>query len=154
LENLCPNAKFTGLHRDGGCAQYTVVHEEFAYRAFRLSEAAEGERLGLCGFGASAHVVIQVARHLGCEVYVFTRSEEHKRLAAELGAAWVGEARDEPPKKMDRAIIFAPAGELVPEALHVLRPGGRWPSAGSTTTLPGSIRSALRISDPGPSGME
>ena len=146
LENLCPNAKFTGLHVDGGYAQYTIVPEDFAYplpegysdeqaapllcsgivgyRAFKLSEAQKGERLGLYGFGASAHVVMQVARHLGCEVYVFTRSEEHKKLAKELGAAWVGEAQDEPPKKIDRAIVFAPAGWIVPEALRVLQKGG------------------------------
>jgi len=152
LENLCPNAKFTGLHVDGGYAQYAIVPEEFAYplpegfsdqqaapllcagivgyRAFKLSEATSGERLGLYGFGASAHVVIQVARHLGCEVYVFTRSEEHKRLAKELGAAWVGEAQDEPPKKIDRAIIFAPVGWIVPEALRVLQKGGTVALAG------------------------
>ena len=152
LENLCLKAKFTGLHVDGGYAQYAVVHEEFAhplpegfpdqqaapllcagivgYRAFKLSGAKEGDRLGLYGFGASAHVVIQVARHLGCEVYVFTRSEEHKRLAKELGAAWVGEARDEPPARLDSAIIFAPAGWIVPEALRVLRPGGTLALAG------------------------
>lgn len=152
LENLCPQAKFTGLHVDGGYAQYTVVHEEFAYplpegfpdqqaapllcagivgyRAFKLSGAQKGDRLGLYGFGASAHVIIQVACHLGCEVYVFTRSEEHRKLARELGAAWVGEAQDEPPARLDSAIIFAPAGWIVPEALRVLRPGGTLALAG------------------------
>jgi propanol-preferring alcohol dehydrogenase len=152
LENLCPNAKFTGLHVDGGYAQYTVVPEDFAYplpesysdqqaapllcsgivgyRAFKLSEAQKGDRLGIYGFGASAHVIAQVAHRVGCEVYVFTRSEEHKRLAKELGAVWVGEAQDEPPKKIDSAIIFAPAGWIVPEALRAVRPGGTVALAG------------------------
>lgn len=146
LENLCPNARFTGLHVDGGYAQYAIVPKEFAYplpegfsderaapllcagivgyRAFSLSGATSGERVGLYGFGASAHLVIQVALHLGCEIYVFTRQKEHQRLAWELGAAWVGEAQDEPPHKLERAIIFAPAGWIVPEALRVLQPGG------------------------------
>jgi propanol-preferring alcohol dehydrogenase len=146
LENLCPNAKFTGLHVDGGYAQYAIVPEEFAYplpegfsddraapllcagivgyRAFSLSGAISGERVGLYGFGASAHLVIQVALHLGCEVYVFTRQKEHQKLAWEHGAAWVGEAQDEPPNKLERAIIFAPTGWIVPEALRVLQPGG------------------------------
>jgi propanol-preferring alcohol dehydrogenase len=78
----------------------------------------------LYGFGASAHVTIQVARHWGCKVYVFTRSEEHQRHALELGAAWVGQAQDTPPAELDSAITFAPAGWLVPEALRVLRKGG------------------------------
>ena len=108
-ENLCPNARFTGLDVDGGYAQYTVADERFAfpipdsftdtaaapllcagiigYRSLRLSEVRPGERLGLYGFGASAHLAIQVARHWNCEVYVFTRGEEHRRLARELGAA-------------------------------------------------------------------
>lgn len=152
LENLCPHARFTGLHVDGGYAQYAVVPEDFAYpipdgfpdehaapllcagvigyRALRLSEVKEGERLGLYGFGASAHVTIQVARHLGCRVFVFTRSAEHQRLARELGAIWVSEPRVEPPERLDRAIIFAPAGWLVPEALRALRPGGTLALAG------------------------
>ncbi len=146
LENLCDQARFTGLHADGGYAQYTVVPAAFAYpippgfpdlqaapllcagvigyRSLRLSEIQPGERLGLFGFGASAHVTIQVARHWGCEVFVFTRSEEHRQLARELGAAWVGGARDEPPALLDSAITFAPAGWIVLEALRVLRKGG------------------------------
>jgi len=145
-ENLCDQARFTGLHADGGYAQYTVVLAAFAYaippgfpdleaapllcagvigyRSLRLSEILPGERLGLYGFGASAHVTIQVARHWGCEVFVFTRSEEHRQLALELGATWVGGARDEPPGLLDSAITFAPAGWIVPEALRVLRKGG------------------------------
>ncbi len=146
LENLCGQARFTGLHADGGYAQYTVVPAAFAYaipsgfparqaapllcagvigyRSLRLSEVQPGERLGLYGFGASAHVTIQVARHWGCEVFVFTRSEEHKQHARELGAAWVGDARDDPPALLDSAITFAPAGWIVLEALRVLRKGG------------------------------
>ncbi|NOZ30075.1 MAG: zinc-dependent alcohol dehydrogenase family protein [Chloroflexi bacterium] len=151
-ENLCERAQFTGLHVDGGYAQYTVVDENFAYplpegyddlqvapllcagiigyRALRLSEIRPGERLGLYGFGASAHIVIQIAIHWGCEVYVFTRSEEHRQLARELGAAWVGRAEDTPPQQVDSSIIFAPAGPLVPEALRVLRKGGTLALAG------------------------
>ncbi|MEJ2732335.1 MAG: zinc-dependent alcohol dehydrogenase family protein [Anaerolineae bacterium] len=146
LENLCDNARFTGQHADGGFAEYMVVPADFAYsipigfpddqaapllcagiigyRSLRLSEIEPGERLGLYGFGASAHVTIQVARHWGCEVYVFTRSEEHQRHARALGAAWVGQAQDTPPAELDSAITFAPAGWLVPEALRVLRKGG------------------------------
>ena len=146
LENLCDNARFTGQHADGGFAEYMVVPASFAYsipmgfpddqaapllcagiigyRSLRLSEIQPGGRLGLYGFGASAHVTIQVARHWGCEVYVFTRSEEHQRHARALGAAWVGQAQDTPPAELDSAITFAPAGWLVPEALRVLRKGG------------------------------
>jgi propanol-preferring alcohol dehydrogenase len=94
------------------------------YRSLRLCEIQPGERLGLYGFGASAHVTIQVARQWGCEVYAFTRSPEHQRHALRLGAAWAGQAQDTPPEELDGAITFAPAGWLVPEALRVLRKGG------------------------------
>jgi len=146
LENLCPGAKFTGWDVDGGYAELTVVPEEFAYpvpeelddaqaapllcagiigyRALRLAEAESAPRLGLYGFGASAHIGIQIARHWGCEVYVFTRSADHRRHAEELGAAWVGEAGDDPGTTMHASIIFAPAGPLVPQALEVLERGG------------------------------
>ncbi len=146
LENLCDAARFTGQHADGGFAQYMVVPAAFAYaipigfpddqaapllcagiigyRSLRLCEIEPGGRLGLYGFGASAHVTIQVARHWGCEVYVFTRSPEHQRHALDLGAVWVGQAQDTPPAQLDAAITFAPAGWLVPEALRVLRKGG------------------------------
>jgi len=156
LENLCAEARFTGLHADGGYAEAMVVHQDFAYplpegfsdvqaapllcagiigyRALRLSEVQPGQRLGLYGFGASAHVTIQVARHWGCQVYVFTRSEGHRRLARALGAAWVGGAEDTPPAKMHASIIFAPAGGLVPEALRVLERGGTLALAGVTMT--------------------
>lgn len=145
-ENLCDSAQFTGQHVDGGFAEYVVVPASFAYpippefpdeqaapllcagiigyRSLRLSEIRPGGRLGLYGFGASAHVTIQVARHWGCQVYVFTRSPEHQRHALELGAVWVGQAQDTPPVPLDSAITFAPAGWLVPEALRVLRKGG------------------------------
>jgi propanol-preferring alcohol dehydrogenase len=146
VENLCPNARFTGLHADGGYAQYAIAHESYAfplpahltpvaaapllcggiigYRALRLSGLRPGGRLGLFGFGGSAHLAIQVARHWGCEVYVFTRGEEHRRHATELGAVWTGEAADSPPLPLDSAITFAPAGWIVPLALGHLRPGG------------------------------
>lgn len=155
-ENLCDQARFTGYHADGGYAEVTVVGESFAYpipsqfsdaqaapllcagivgyRAFRLSNVLPGERVGLYGFGASAHIVIQCARHLGCEVYVFTRTAAHKQLALRLGAAWVGEAQDQPPALLDSAVIFAPVGALLPEALRVLRKGGTVALAGVTMT--------------------
>ena len=146
LENLCDRARFTGQHADGGFAEYMVVPADFAYpipegfpdeqaapllcagiigyRSLRLSEIQPGGRLGLYGFGASAHVTIQIARHWDCEVYVFTRSAEHQCHAQDLGAVWVGQAQDTPPALLDSAITFAPAGWLVPEALRVLRKGG------------------------------
>lgn len=145
-ENLCEAARFTGYTTDGGYAEYTTVPADYAvpipdrftdeeaapllcagivgYRSIRLSDLQRGERLGIYGFGASGHIVIQVARHWGCEVFVFTRSAEHKRHARALGAAWVGEAADEPPAPLDRAICFAPAGWIVPLALGHLRKGG------------------------------
>src|SRR6059036_918336 len=145
-ENLCESARFTGFHVDGGYAQFTVVSQDFAYpvpssfsdvaaapllcagiigyRALRLSEIRPAEKLGLYGFGASAHIAIQVARHWKCEVYVFTRSKEHRQLARELGAAWTGRAEEDPPTRIHSAVIFEPAGPLVPEALRVLRKGG------------------------------
>ena len=138
-------ARFTGFHVDGGFAEtmladadYTLIIPDsipdreaapllcagiIGYRSLHKAELNPGERLGLFGFGASAHLAIQVARHWGCEVYVFTRSEEHRQHAEELGAAWVGGAEDTPPKQLDRAVIFAPAGWIVPRALEKLRPG-------------------------------
>lgn len=145
-ENLCPQARFTGFHVPGGYAESMIADAQYAlplpsampdeqaapllcagiigYRSLRQADLALGERLGLVGFGASAHLAIQVARHWGCEVYVFTRSPEHRRHARELGAAWVGGVEDQPPGLLDRAVIFAPAGYLVPAVLHHLRPGG------------------------------
>jgi propanol-preferring alcohol dehydrogenase len=102
------------------------------YRSFRLSGVGSGERLGLYGFGASAHIVVQLARHRGSEVYVFTRSKGHRKLALKLGAAWVGSAEDRPPEELDGAIIFAPAGRLALEALRDTRRGGTVVLAGIT----------------------
>jgi propanol-preferring alcohol dehydrogenase len=146
-ENLCAEFQGTGCEANGGYAEYTVVSPDFAYlipdrftdsqaapllcagaigyRDLRLSGIKRGQTLGLFGFGASAHIVIQVARYWDCEVYVFTRSEEHRVLAKELGAAWTGSAEDEPPKKVNCAIDFTPVGETVPSALRVLEKGGR-----------------------------
>jgi propanol-preferring alcohol dehydrogenase len=153
-ENLCDRARFTGYHVDGGYARFAVVSEPFAYpipdvfsdaeaapllcagvigfRALRLSQVQPGQHLGLYGFGASAHIAIQVARHWGCQVYVFTRSPAHRELARQLGAAWTGRAEDEPPDPVDSAIIFAPAGRLVLDALRVLAKGGTLALAGIT----------------------
>ena len=141
-ENLCRQARFTGYDVDGGYAEYTVVPEDYTYpvpggfpdlaaapllcagiigyRSLRLSDIEKGGRLGLYGFGASAHIVIQVAVYWGCEVYVFSRSKEHMELARKLGAVWTGGAEAEPPNKLNSAIIFAPAGAIVPEALRAL----------------------------------
>ena len=151
-ENLCPSARFTGYHVDGGYAEYAVVPEAFAYpipktfsddevapllcagiigyRALRLSGVKPGQRLGLYGFGASAHIAIQVARHWGCSVYVCSLREEHRALARELGAVWVGGAAESPPEKLHGAIMFAPAGELVPPALRALEKGATLAVAG------------------------
>jgi propanol-preferring alcohol dehydrogenase len=145
-ENLCELARFTGLHVDGGYAETMVARADFVYpipdvftdaeaspllcagiigyRALRLSELQPGQRLGLYGFGASAHIAIQIARHWGCEVYVFTRRESHRQLARQLGAVWVGEAQDDPGVRLHSSVTFAPAGWLVPEALRVLDRGG------------------------------
>ena len=147
LENLCDKFHGTGCHANGGYAEYTVVSEDFAYpipdrftdaqaapllcagaigyRALRLSGIKRRQSLGLFGFGASAHIVIQIAIHWGCKVYVFTRSEEHRDLAKRLGAAWTGSAEYDPPQKLDRAIDFTPVGETVPNALRALDKGGR-----------------------------
>lgn len=151
-ENLCESARFTGYHADGGYAEYAVVPEEFAYeipevfsdveaapllcagiigyRALRRAEVPRGGKLALYGFGSSAHVVIQIALHRGCEVYVVTRGERHRELARQMGAVWVGEKAEEMPDSVDSAIIFAPAGELVPPALERLNKGGTLALAG------------------------
>ena len=151
-ENLCEHAQFTGYDVDGGYAEYVVVDEDFAYaippqftdenaaplfcagiigyRSYRLSGAKQGDRVGLYGFGASAHIVIQFAQYLGSDVYVFTRSENHRKHAEELGAVWTGTAEEQPPKPLDAAIIFAPAGKLVVDALRATRKGGTVACAG------------------------
>lgn len=154
LENLCDHAQFTGYHVDGGYAEYTLVHEQYAYaipevfsdedaapllcagiigyRSFRLSGAKKGDRVGLYGFGASAHLVLQFGRHFGCEIFVFTRTPAHRELAQQLGASWTGAAEDTPPAPLDASIIFAPAGSLVPLALRALRKAGTLTLAGIT----------------------
>ena len=151
-ENLCLQAKFTGYQIDGGYAEYAVVPARFAYpippifsdeeaapllcagiigyRALRLSGIKPGQRLGLYGFGASAHIAIQIARHWGCQVYVSSLKREHQELARQLGAVWVGGATEMPPEKLHGSIIFAPAGELVPSALRALNRGGTLALAG------------------------
>jgi alcohol dehydrogenase, propanol-preferring len=151
-ENLCRSAQFTGYHVDGGYAEYAVVPESFAYpipkaftdeevapllcagiigfRALRISGVKPGQRLGLYGFGASAHITIQVARHWGCSVYVCSLREQHRALARKLGAIWTGGAAEAPPEKLHGAILFAPAGELVPPALRALEKGGTLAVAG------------------------
>jgi propanol-preferring alcohol dehydrogenase len=146
LENLCEDAMFTGLNVDGGYAEYMVVSEGFAYpipdgvpdleaapllcagvigyRSLKLSGIGAGQKLGLFGFGASAHVTIQLAKYWGCEVYVFTRSKVHRQHAKELGAVWIGSSKDPIPEQMDACITFAPVGSIVLDALKVLRKGG------------------------------
>jgi propanol-preferring alcohol dehydrogenase len=146
-ENLCFEFQGTGCHADGGYAEATVVPEDFAYpvperfsdseatpllcagaigyRDLILSGIKKGQTLGLFGFGASAHIVIQIARYWGCEVFVLTRSEEHRNLAKKLGASWTGAPGDHPPQRLHCAIDFTPVGETVPEALKVLEKGGR-----------------------------
>ena len=153
-ENLCPNARFTGYDVDGGYAEYTVAPAEFCYpvppifsdenaapllcagiigyRSYRLSGIRPDGNLGLYGFGASAHLVVQLARHQKINAFVFTRNDAHRVLARELGAVWTGRAEDTPPELLHSAIIFAPAGSLVPEALRVLRKGGTLALAGIT----------------------
>lgn len=145
-ENLCDNATFTGWDVDGGYADYMLADEYalapipdsfsdveaapllcagiIGYRSLIKADLKPGEHLGLFGFGGSAHIAIQIARHWGCEVSVFTRSEHHRTLARALGAGWVGEAIQSPPHPLDRAVIFAPTGPLVPLALGCLRKGG------------------------------
>lgn len=151
-ENLCERSEFTGWHADGGFADYAVVAEAFAYRipsvfgdaeaapllcagiigyrALKRSEVRSGGRLGIYGFGSSAHVTLQVARSRGCDVYVCTREASHRALARKLGAAWVGDIPDAMPAKMDGTIVFAPAGDLVPRALENLARGGTLALAG------------------------
>ena len=151
-ENLCEAARFNGCHANGGYAEYMAVDEKYAYaiperfddaeaaplmcagivgyRALALSDIQPGGVLGLYGFGGSAHIAIQVARHRGARVFVFTRSAKHQQHARDLGAAWVGTAADEPPARLTNAILFAPAGSLYLDALRVMDRGGTVVSAG------------------------
>lgn len=145
-ENLCDNAAFTGYTADGGYAEYIAAPEQFVYpipdgfgdlaaapllcagiigfRCLRMASLKAGARLGMYGFGAAAHVAIQVAHFWGIDVYAFTRDEKHLAFARALGAVWAGKSTEEPPVRLDAAIIFAPAGELVPAALKVIKKGG------------------------------
>lgn len=151
-ENLCEFAQFTGYDADGGFAEYAVVREDFAYRipegfsdvqaapllcagiigyrSLKRANPRPGCKLALYGFGSSAHVVIQIAAHRGYEVYVATRGEAHRELARQLGATWVGENAAQMPNAVDSAIIFAPAGRLVPGAMEKLKKGGTLALAG------------------------
>ena len=151
-ENLCESPRFTGYDRDGGFAEYAVVPEAFAYgipdafpdaeaapllcagiigfRALARAELPRGGTLALYGFGSSAHIVLQLALHRGATAYVCTRGESHREMARAMGAAWVGEDPAEMPSPADSAILFAPAGELVPPALRALRKGGTLALAG------------------------
>jgi propanol-preferring alcohol dehydrogenase len=152
LENLCDRARFTGYQLDGGYAEYAVADERFClpipegypdeqaapllcagligYRALRFTD--DGDPLGLYGFGASAHIVLQVARHQGRRVFAFTRAgdEDAQRFARELGADWAGGGDEVPPEQLGAAIIFAPVGDLVPAALRVTAKGGTVVCAG------------------------
>jgi propanol-preferring alcohol dehydrogenase len=145
-ENLCDRASFTGYDRDGGYAELTVADERFCfplpegypdlqaapllcagligYRTLKL--AGDAERIGIYGFGAAAHIVCQVARHEGRRVFAFTRADDTaaQSFALELGAEWAGDALGPPPEELDAALIFAPAGELVPPALRAVAKGG------------------------------
>jgi propanol-preferring alcohol dehydrogenase len=151
-ENLCDEARFTGYHRDGGFAEYAVADARFCfaipseypavqaapllcggligYRALRM--AGEARRIGFYGFGSAAHMLAQVVRYQGGSVYAFTRpgDAESQQFALELGAAWAGSVEESPPSRLDAAIIFAPAGELVPAALAELEKGGTVVCAG------------------------
>jgi len=158
-ENLCPESQYTGWDADGGFAEYAVVPAAYAYRlpdaiddvqaapllcagiigyrALRRAELPPGGRLGILGFGSSAHITAQIALAQGAEVQVMTRGEAARALALSLGATWAGDARELPPVPLDAAIVFAPAGDLVPVALRALGPGGTLALAGiHMSTIP------------------
>jgi alcohol dehydrogenase, propanol-preferring len=146
-ENLCDAPLFTGYSVDGGYAEWVVAPQDFVYaipaglpdehaapllcagiigyRCLRMTQVRQGDKLGFYGFGAAAHVAIQVANYWGVDVYAATRDERHRKLAMELGAKWAGGSVDAPPVELDASIVFAPAGEIVPAAMKVLRKGGR-----------------------------
>ncbi len=143
MENLCDDPTFTGYTVDGGYAEYAVAREDFiyplpdalddlhvapllcagiiGYRSLRVAGVEKGERVGLFGFGASAHLALPVLQAWNCEVYVSTRGASHRKLAQSMGANWVGEEKDTPPVTLDRAITFAPSGDVVVAALSSLR---------------------------------
>ena len=146
LENLCDAPTFTGYDVDGGYAEYALARADFVFplpatlddlhaapllcagiigfRSLRVAGVSPGERVGLFGFGASAHLAIAVLHAWKCEVYVSTRGASHRQLAASLGAAWVGSEHEQPPVPLDRAVTFAPSGDVVVAALSSLRKGG------------------------------
>lgn len=146
LENLCDKPIFTGYTVDGGYAEYAVARADFVfplppalddlhaapllcagiigYRSLRVAGVEQGDNVGLFGFGSSAALAIAVLRAWGCKVYVSTRGESHRRLAESLGAVWVGTEREKPPVELDRAVTFAPSGDVVIAALSSLRKGG------------------------------
>ena len=146
MENLCDNPTFTGYTVNGGYSEYAVAREDFVYplpdalddmqaapllcagiigfRSIRVAGVEKGERVGLFGFGASAHLALPVLQAWNCEVYVSTRGPSHQKLAQSMGARWVGAERDVPPVPLDRAITFAPSGDVVVAALSSLRKGG------------------------------
>jgi propanol-preferring alcohol dehydrogenase len=152
LENLCPQARFTGYTRDGGYAQEVLADARYClplppevsasalapllcagligYRAYR--KAGEARNIGLYGFGAAAHILAQLARHEGRRVFAFTRAGdmEGQAFARQLGAVWAGSSTEPPPEALDGAILFAPVGALIPAALAAVRPGGRVVCAG------------------------
>ncbi len=151
-ENLCEHQRFTGYHADGGYAEHAVVDESFAYRiphafddtaaspllcagiigyrALSRCDCPSGGSLAIYGFGSSAHVVMQIALHRRIDVYVVTRGADHRRLAKEMGAKWVGENAADMPAEVHSAINFAPVGHLVPDAMRKLRKGGTLANAG------------------------
>ena len=151
-ENLCRAPRFTGWHENGGYAERVCAPEDFVYalpdalddvaaapllcagiigyRALVRSRIQPGGRLGLYGFGSSAHIALQIALHFGCRVFVVTREASHRALARDLGAEWAGDLAEAPPSPLDAAVLFAPAGTLVPVALAALAPGGTLACAG------------------------
>ncbi|TDD27766.1 zinc-binding alcohol dehydrogenase family protein [Kribbella turkmenica] len=151
-ENLCPRSSYTGWDADGGFAEYAVVPQDYAYalpadrpaeelapflcagiigyRSLLRANLPPGGRLGIYGFGSSAHLTAQLATAQGAELFVMTRGERNRELARSLGAAYVGETADRPPVPLDSAIVFAPAGDVVPYALEALKPGGTVSVAG------------------------
>ena len=148
-ENLCGQAKWTGKDADGGYAEFTVIGEDFAYpiperfsdsqaapllcagvigyRTLRLADITDGQKIGLFGFGASAHIVIQIIKYKfpSSSVFVFTKTTQHAELAKELGAVWTGFSGDQPPEKLNKIMDFTPVGECIRDALSVLERGGR-----------------------------
>jgi alcohol dehydrogenase, propanol-preferring len=152
-ENLCEFSRYTGYHADGGYAEYAVVPEDFAYeipdgyddvhvspllcagiigyRALkRCNLSGSGKKLGIFGYGSSAHIILQIAKHRGHEVYVVSRAENHQKLAREMGAAWCGADAEQMPVKVDAAIVFAPSGKVVLPALAAIDAGGAVAIAG------------------------